>query len=122
MITRIVEAITGRRIAEATTPDPGSASELAAVTEQLAAAQAEIRRLGAAVSASDKQAHDAQMRLAVALAANKELGVRVEARRPDRMVAPLGDPDTFWRRIAEQDRRNVVALEKRLAVAEGRPA
>lgn len=121
MIARLIAALSGQPTTSADQRD--AASELAAVTEQLHAAQGEIRLLGTALALSEKGHRTSDAEVVTLRATVRELTERLEKRqRPDRMVAPSGDPDAYLLSRFEHDRRNAVALEDRLAAAEGRPA
>lgn len=113
-------------------------SELGAVTDQLEAAQAEIARLGKALSDESFIALRLDAEVTRLVRQNNVLNARVDAAIAEnaRQAGPVeltacvcgGDAELHLRRqivAAEQralrDRANAVVLDNRLALAEGRP-
>lgn len=119
---RIFEAFTGRRIAATVQPDPAEAGEVAALTTRLAASEAAVRDLLVKLAERDKELRTVEEDLVRLRAANVDLAERVNRPSPwhPRVEVAPRDPDEALKRRAEQDRRNAVELERRLAIAEGR--
>jgi hypothetical protein len=120
-IQAIADALAGRRIAVGADQDDAR-RELKACAAQLAAAQAQIARLGAEKAATDRRATAAIERAELA-----ENALKLEAREVARLERQVASPGGFGRTLdpppglgttlapaADRDRRNLARLEARV--------
>lgn len=128
--THILAALAGRRIAVAAGQDDAR-RELRACAAQLAAAMAQIASMGRNLATAEndlaayaKRHQEVVSQVASLTVANRRLIELLDARpaAPGTASVAPGDNAAYWRAKWEQDRRNVVELENRLAAAEGRTA
>lgn len=120
-IQKIADALTGRRIAVTAAQDDARrelkacGAELALAQSQIAGQGREIVLLQQALTDAVKIADQHRSQVASLRAANQGLIRLADGRQPAAVrTTAVPEPDEQLRRQAEQDRRNVVALEDRI--------